>query len=272
VRLVDVVVADNSSTDDTIAVAEQPRDLPVRVVQLGRNAGYAAGINAAIATIANGAVDAVLVLNPDITVRPAAVAPLAAALKAQGRAIAVPRLVNPDGTLQPSLRRGPTLLRALVQAVVGGPRASRLGPLGELITDPRRYDQAGPATWATGAAMLVSSDAVQALGPWDESFLLYGEETEFALRAWDRGWELWYEPAAVMEHVGGIQTVTNPRLFALLVVNRVRLFRKRHGRVASLAYHSAVTLGELFRAGRRADRLALVALLCPSQRLGGLPD
>jgi len=75
-----------------------------------------------------------------------------------------------------------------------------------------------------GAALLISLDAAADIGTWDESFLLYGEETEYALRAAEHGRELWYEPDAVMAHVGGTRTATDPRLFALLTVNRVRLF------------------------------------------------
>ena len=45
--------------------------------------------------------------------------------------------------------------------------------------NPREYDHPGQAVWATGAAMLLSADAIRDLGPWDESFLLYSEETEY---------------------------------------------------------------------------------------------
>lgn len=273
VRLAEVIVADNASTDDSVAVAELPRDVHVRVVQLGRNAGYAAGINAAVDSLDRSGVEAVLVLNPDITVRPGAVAILAHALRKPGRAITVPRLLNADGTLQPSLRRVPTLKRAVAEAVVGGRIASRIGELGELILDPTHYEEPGPAIWATGAAMLISLEAAAEIGRWDESFLLYGEETEYALRTADCGWELWYEPDAVMDHIGGAQTMTSPSLFALLTVNRVRLFRTRNGRVASAAYQACVTLGEMLRAaaGRRTARAAVVALVRPSHRMHTLP-
>jgi GT2 family glycosyltransferase len=272
IDLVDVVVADNASTDDSVTVATRPRDVPVRVVELGRNAGYAAGINAAVDSLAGRSVDAVLVLNPDITVHPGAVAVLAAALDVPGRGIAVPRLVNPDGSLQPSLRRPPTLGRAVAEAVLGGRLASRLG-IGELIMEPAVHGRPGPTSWATGAALLISTRAAADIGPWDESLLLYGEEVDFQLRAGERGWTIWFEPASVMDHVGGTQTVTNPGLFALLAVNRVRVYRRAHGRLAGLAYHAAVTMGELLRAaaGRRPSRAAVVALLRPSRRLTALP-
>jgi GT2 family glycosyltransferase len=271
VELADVVVADNASKDGSTAIADRA-DLPVKVVQLGRNAGYAAAINAGLAALDLDDVTAVYVLNPDCRLRPGAVAPLLACLDEPGRGIAVPRMVNPDGSLQPSLRRAPTVGRAVAEAVLGE-RAGRLGTLGELVTDPRAYAHAGPFVWATGAALLISSRVVREVGAWDESYLLYSEETDFCLRAADLGWRTWYEPASVIEHIGGDSGV-NPVLAALLVVNKVRLYRRRHGPVAGAAYYLAVLAGEAVRAltGRRTSRASVTALLRPSRRMTALPQ
>lgn len=267
VHLSAVVVADNASKDESVAIAEAATDLPIHVVQLGRNAGYAAAVNAGTAALDIRKIDAVFVMNPDCRLRPGALSLLADALREPGRGVAAPRLINSDGTLQPSLRRAPAVHRALAESILGGTRAGRIGTLGELVTDHRLYERPGPAIWATGAALLISAQTIQDVGPWDESFLLYSEETEFALRAADRGWTLWYEPAALVEHIGG-ESNTNPNLAALLTVNRVRLFRQRHRLMSSAAYHVAMVAGAAIRAitGRRTSRAALLALILPSRR------
>jgi GT2 family glycosyltransferase len=266
VNLTCVVVADNASQDDCTAIAKAATHLPVRTVQLGRNAGYAAAINAGIAVTDHEKLDAVFVMNPDCRLRPGCLGRLAAALREPGRGIAVPRMVNPDGSLQPSLRRTPTVGRAWAEAIIGGSLAARVGTLGELVMSPRDYETAGPASWGTGAAMLLSAQMVQEIGPWDESFLLYSEETEYSLRASDRGWGTWYEAAAVVEHIGG-ESATNPQLAALVAVNKVILFRRRHNRAASFAYYAAVLTNESVRAlaGRRTSRAAAAALVRPSR-------
>jgi GT2 family glycosyltransferase len=158
----------------------------------------------------------------------------------------------------------PSIGRALAEAVIGGHRAGRIGSLGELITDPDEYTKAGPFAWATGAALLVSAEAVRELGDWDESFVLYSEETEYMLRARDRGYALWFEPKAVVEHIGG-ESGTNPKLYALLTVNRVKLFKRRRGALAGSAYYAAVLLGESARAaaGKRVSRASVAALMHP---------
>lgn len=269
VHLDRVLVVDNASTDESVTIAESFSTLPLEVVQVGVNAGYAAGINAAVRELDISTIDAVLVLNPDTRLRPGSVAPLADALDVPGRGIAVPRLVNPDGTLQPSLRRRSTLSRALAQALTG---RHCPGKLRDQIIDPEHYRRPGQAAWATGAVMLISVHMMRDIGPWDESFLLYSEEVEFALRAADHGWVLWYVPDAVVEHIGG-ESNTNPMLAALLAVNRVRLFRARHGPLAGAAFFVVVTTVELIRAikGHRTGRAAVIALLCPSRRITTLP-
>jgi GT2 family glycosyltransferase len=268
VELACVVVADNASEDESVAVAQAAAaDLPIRIVQMGHNAGYAAAINACVAAADLEKLDAVFVMNPDCRLGPAALGRLAAALRQPGRGIAVPRMLNPDGSLQPSLRRTPTVGRAWAEAVLGGNLASRLGHLGELVMRPSEYRRPGPVSWGTGAAMLLSAEMIRQIGPWDESFVLYSEETEYSLRAADRGWITWYEPDAVVEHVGG-ESATNPLLAALLVVNKTILFRRRHRRAASWAYYGAVLTTEGVRAvgGRRVSRAATAALLRRSRR------
>jgi GT2 family glycosyltransferase len=272
-RLAAVVVSDNASRDDSLGIAVRTSDLPILTVQLGRNAGYAAAVNAGIDALDLDALDAVLVLNPDCRLRPRTLLTLTRTLERPGCGIAAPRLVNPDGSLQPSLRRMPTVWRAWVEAVIGGVRAGHIGALGELVFDPAEYERPARVAWATGAAMLVSAETIRRIGPWDESFLLYSEETEYALRAADQGVTLWYEPSAVVEHIGGDSGV-NPTLAALLTVNKVRLFRRRRDPVSSFAYYLAVVLGEGVRAlaGRRTSRASVVALLRPSRRLRALAD
>jgi GT2 family glycosyltransferase len=261
-----VVVVDNNSRDDSVRVALAASDaLPIRSVQTGRNAGYAAAVNAGVAALADEKVDAIWVMNPDTRLRRDTLRILADQLREPRRGIAVPKMLNPDGSLQPSLRRMPTVGRALAEAVMGA-RAGRIGTLGELIADPKEYDRPQSAVWATGAAMLLSAEMVREIGGWDESLLLYSEETEYALRAADHGWSLWYDPAAVVEHIGG-ESGTNPTLAALLVVNKVRLFKRRRGTAAGSAYYAAVVLGEGMRAlqGRRTSRASLKALLHPKR-------
>lgn len=260
----EVTVADNASADDTAATVT--RLAPgARFIQLGRNAGYSAGINAAVAASAGDG--PVLVLNPDIRLGPGSVRRLLGALDDPYVGIAVPRLVDNEGRLALSLRREPTVRRMLGEAVLGGTRAGRFPALGHLVTDPASYERPGTADWATGAAMLLSRRCLDAVGPWDETFFLYAEETDFALRARDLGFALRFVPDAHAVHLGGASH-ESPRLWTILTLNRIRLFSRRHGRLHTAAYWCAVALNETLRAaaGRRTHAAALAAMLLPSRR------
>jgi GT2 family glycosyltransferase/glycosyltransferase involved in cell wall biosynthesis len=237
-----IIVVDNDSPDDTVERA-LGSGVDVELIGTGRNGGFAAGVNAGIAA-ADGC--DVLVLNADIRLRPGAVAELRRALDVPGTGIAVPRLVGADGETQPSLRRRPTVARALGEALFGGFRAGRHAPLGELVVDPRRYTSPGTCDWATGAAWLVSRACLDRLGPLDERYFLYSEETEYMVRAGDHGFAVRYEPAAVAVHLGGEQATSIP-LATLATANRVRLHRERNGRLAGGAMRAAVLLNEVIR-------------------------
>lgn len=264
----EVVVGDNGSDDATSDLVRQ--HCPgATVVDLGRNAGYAAGINAGIA--AARPYDAALVLNPDVRLAPGAVGRLACVLAEPGVGIAVPRILGPSGELELSLRREPTVLRAWGEAVLGGHRAGRFGPLGEVMSDRGAYERPGEADWATGAVMLVSEACLRACGepspgtsgPWDESFFLYSEETEFALRARDAGFALRYAPDSVVVHLGG-ESNTSPDLWRLLTLNRLRLYARRHGRLSTVAFWCALIVNDVLRLRRGpTHRAALAGLLRP---------
>jgi GT2 family glycosyltransferase len=267
-----LVVADNDSADDTTARVEQwAKDNPglrCQVVNTGGNLGYAAGINAALAKA--GQYDAALVLNPDIRLHPGAVAAMYEFIDETApvgddagprTGIVVPRVLDEDGNLAHSLRREPTLLRALGEATLGA-RAGRFAPLGELVMDESSYQRPAVADWATGAIMLISAACLNGCGPWDESFFLYSEETEFALRARDRGFLTRLAPRATATHIGG-ESKVSPELWTLLMSNRVKLYRRRHALPASVAYWGAALLREAPRAalGQERSRSAVKALL-----------
>jgi GT2 family glycosyltransferase len=258
-----LVVADNQSRDETLAVLRRLAP-EVAIVEMGRNAGYAAGINAAVQRADPH--EAVLVLNPDVRLGSGCIPALMARLAEPGVGIAVPRLSDANDDLILSMRREPTVLRAIGDALIGAERAGRISALGEVVSDPERYQASTVTDWAEGSTQLVSASCWRACGPWDESFFLFSEETEFDLRARDAGFATVYEPAARAVHLGG-DSASSARLWPLLQTNRARLFRRRHRLAPTIAFWLATVVREASRAllGRRANRRALQALLSARQ-------
>ncbi|MFD5828126.1 glycosyltransferase [Lentzea sp. NPDC060358] len=239
-----VIVVDNASTDGTVAAATRPG---VEVLRNPVNGGFAAGVNLGIKA-AEG--HDVLVLNADIRLHPGAVQ----ALRAAGKPITVPRVVDESGALSHSLRRKPGVAGAFAEALLGGGRAGRAG-LGETVTAPIAYQGAHAADWATGCAWLITRETVEEHGLLDERFFLYSEETDYMLRAGG----VWFEPRATVTHIGG-EVSTNARLWSMLASNKVRLHRERRGRFAGFLMWLAVVANEGLRARSPKHRAALKAL------------
>jgi N-acetylglucosaminyl-diphospho-decaprenol L-rhamnosyltransferase len=258
-----LVVVDNASTDGTLELTERLSP-DATVVRAGGNYGYAAGINLGVSVARQG--DAILVLNPDVRLQPGCAATLATALAAPGVGVVAPHLEDGSGRLIYSIRREPTLLRTMGDAFLGADRAGRRTALGEVSTNPAAYLVPRTIDWAEGSTLMISRCCWEAVGPWDESFFLYSEETDFALRARDAGYAVRYVPDARAFHLEG-ESGASAALWPLLVANRWRLYRKRHGPVPSAAFWAALVMREGSRAARggHTNRAALRVLLSPAR-------
>jgi N-acetylglucosaminyl-diphospho-decaprenol L-rhamnosyltransferase len=252
----DVIVVDSGSTDGTAELLAARAGC--RVVR-SANVGYAGGINRGVREAMPAA--AILVLNPDVRLHAGSVPPLLAALQEPNVGIVAPQVRSPQGTLELSLRREPTLLRAM------GLTRTRLAVFSEYLSDPSDYARPRIVDWALGAVILMSRKCYDALGGWDETFFLYSEETDLSLRARQAGLLTRYEPSAVAVHIGG-QSGRTRKTHIMQVVNRVRLYRRRHGVLASWCYYWLAAANQLSRVprGHRESWSAVVALLRPSRR------
>ncbi|WP_369744414.1 WecB/TagA/CpsF family glycosyltransferase [Paenarthrobacter sp. AMU7] len=251
-----VVVADNSPDDRTMAEVLKHPD--ITAVRTGGNLGYAGGINAAMRVA--GDADAYLILNPDLRVEPGAVAALRRRMALSGAGMVVPVLLDDDGSVYPSLRREPGILRALGDAALGSRVKGRPGWLSEMDFDPESYLHAHRVDWATGAALLISADTARDVGGWDEQFFLYSEETDYCRRVRDSGRSIWCEPLARMWHERG-GSGTSPQLNALMSVNRVRYAAKYCDPHWVAAFRAVVLVSELVRLHKPGHREAALAVV-----------
>ena len=256
------VAVDNASTDRTVEALEQ-REIPV--ISMTHNAGYAAAINVGMRHFTNAR--SILVLNADVVLTRGSVATMFADLRDDPRVgIVVPQVRDFDGELTFNQRREPSLTRALASALIGGDRATRL-QLSEIVADPQRYLEPRDVEWAVGAIYLIGQPCADAVGPWDETFFLYSEETDFCERARRAGFLVRYLPDAVAYHEGG-GGVHQPRLRSMMVVNRVRHYRRHHSLASAWVFYGAILLNEKLRSltGNAAAAAAQQALLHPSLR------
>jgi len=272
-----LVVVDNNSSDDTVTIAS---DCPYvsRVIPLKGNLGYSAGLNAGI--INTPGFDAYFALNPDVVLGKQCLGTLLSAMEYNQCGIVAPKLFDEHGSLLFSMRREPTILRECGEAILGGSIAGKLPLFGQMIVNPEYYEHSFSSDWATGGALLISKECLSLVGLWDESFFLYEEEVDFCLRAKDAGFRVTLCPAATATRYIG--SGTGPALRALSRCNRIRLFRKRQGRVLAFILKCSIVMSEAIRylKGRSDSAIVLRALFYPAsvtenpqvllQRLRGL--
>ena len=221
---VETIVVDNGSTDGS-PVAIRARFPPVRLVEPGRNLGFAGGNNAGLA-LATGRF--VCLLNPDTEPQPSALTALVGFLEAHPAIGAVgPRLRNPDGSEQAVGFRFPTLAQIFLDLFPLGGRFADTRLNGRYPDAPR--DRSFPIDFPLGACILARREAVAATGPLDEGFFMYSEEVDWCRRMRTAGWPIWCLPTAEVVHHGG-QSVAqqSARMYVELHRSRLRYYRRYH--------------------------------------------
>jgi len=222
---VETIVVDNGSRDGSPgAIRERFPD--VRVIETGRNLGFAGGNNAGLRA-ARGRF--VCLLNSDTEARAGSLAALVAHLEAHPELGAVgPRLLNADGSEQAVGFRFPSLAQVALDLFPLGGRFAESRVNGRYPHEPR--DRAFAIDFPLGACIVARREAVEATGPLDEGFHMYSEEVDWCRRMRAAGWGIECLPTAEVVHFGGQSTSQQPaRMFYELHRSRACYFRRWHG-------------------------------------------
>ena len=206
-RPVTVVMADNGSTDG--APEEALEAYPnVRLLRTGGNLGYGTAVNRAVAEIPAEA-DFFIVANPDVQWGPQSIDILLEAAARWPRAGALgPLIREPDGSVYPSARHQPSLIRGGMHAVIGP-----LWP-NNPWTAAYRQERVDPSErtvgWLSGSCLLLRRSAFQEIGGFDERFFMYMEDVDLGDRLDAAGWQNIYVPSAEVVHTKGHATGKDP--------------------------------------------------------------
>lgn len=250
----EIVVVDNDSPDGS---ADRVREQFPEVRLFRRpNLGFAAGVNHGVEATA---ADTVLLLNPDCFVDSPALHRCLETLRSSSDIAAVScRMVDERGEPMLSARPFPTLATYLAERLGDRP------PYPLLSSPPEPVD----VDSATGAFVLFARRAWNDIGPFDEGFFLYFEETEWFWRARRAGWRVVHDPRASVVHLGAQSTrkgvagspvaSANGMLVRAALDSRERYWRLCYGPLATAA----------MRAATLALALASIAVLIPGTLLG----
>jgi N-acetylglucosaminyl-diphospho-decaprenol L-rhamnosyltransferase len=238
----ETVVVDHGSTDGTLELVRErfPRARALERENRGLAAGWNAGITATSSPY-------VLLLNSDAWAVGDAVERLVRFADERPRAAVVaPRLRNTDGSLQRSVRGFPTLWRLATEYLFLRKLAPGSAALNAFYGGGFGHDEPRRIDWAMGAVLLVRRAAVDEVGPADESFFLFSEETDWCYRFRASGWEVWFDPDAEFEHVGGASH--GGRMYVENLRGQLRFLAKHRGPAAAERARRLLLLGVRLRA------------------------
>ena len=226
----EVIVVDSASSDGSQAMVKE--EFPwVRLIANDENLGYPRGNNLGI-TASSGR--HVLILNPDTVLLNNTLPVMVDYLNNHiDVGVVGPQLLNPDGSVQSSRRRFPTLLTGLFES-------TWLEPLVPDSLLSRYYvldlpdDEENDVDWVTGACMMVPRRILDHVGLFDEAYFMYSEELDLCRRVCVAGWRIVYLPEAqVVHHVGKSSEQAVTARHVNFQQAKLRYFRKHHGRLAA---------------------------------------
>jgi N-acetylglucosaminyl-diphospho-decaprenol L-rhamnosyltransferase len=199
-RPVSVLMADNGSTDGAPQAAVE-RYPGVRMFSTGANLGYGSAVNRAV-NLLDEADEWVVVANPDVQWGPGSIDALLDAVTRWPRAATLgPLIRDPDGSVYPSARHLPSLVRGGMHAVVG-PLWSK-NPWSTAYRQERLEPSERPVGWLSGSCLLVRRKAFDQIGGFDERYFMYMEDVDLGDRLGKVGWLNVYVPSAeVLHHKG----------------------------------------------------------------------
>jgi len=241
----EVIVVDNHSTDGSQEAIRH--EFPtVKLIENSRNEGYARAVNKGL-TRCRGKL--VLVLNSDVELRPDALKNSIDFMQRHPDAgIAGCKLLNPDGSLQPSCEGFPGLWNVTCESFF----FDRLFPRSRLFDGLHlkrfSYDRVAKVDRVIGAFLLVNRQALEEIGLMDEQFFFYSEEVDWCYRARRKDWAVYFFPQTeVIHHWGGSADMVSPALFVERHKNRYMFYRKYHALLPSLAMRGIAAVGVLLR-------------------------
>jgi len=203
----EIVVVDNASTDGSVEWLRAAhsdgrlKETNLKLIENAENVGFGRANNIAFSQTK---ARMLLLLNSDTEVKEGTIDRLVEALKSNEKVGGCgPKLLNTDGSLQPSVCRNPF---GVWEILVAGLRLSYMLPrrlCAELLLGPYwDHSRRRKVRVLPGAAILLRREVIDSVGGFDEEFHFYGEDIELCFRIINSGWELLFEPGAQVVHHG----------------------------------------------------------------------
>lgn len=196
----EIFVVDNASNDGTVEMVKN--DFPsVKLIASDKNLGFAKANNLALKQAAG---DYVLLLNPDTEIKSDTLTESIAFMKSHPKCGAMgPKMIFPDGSPQPSVRRFPKPLPIILMLLKLPKILPHLKSIEEYLATNFDYSREQIVDQIMGAYMFMPRQTIEKIGYLDERFFIWFEEVDYCRRLKVAGFEVWYSSDVSIIHVGG---------------------------------------------------------------------
>jgi GT2 family glycosyltransferase len=235
----EVIVVDNNSQDgsEDAALKRFPK---MRLIKNDFNNWFTGGTNQALEESRG---EYLLCLNPDTICHPHAIDGMMKFMEEHSSAGLVgPKLLNGDGTLQPSCRNFLTSRRLILQHIFPwrkAPNSWRKWAVFEYWD----HDETMEVDWIIGACILLPRKAVEEVGLKDEGYPIFHEETDWCYQLRKAGWETWFLHDLEVTHFGSttVSKLWGKGLVLEFYKGKHRFIRKQYGVLPMLLHRFLLT-------------------------------
>jgi GT2 family glycosyltransferase len=227
----EIIVVDNSSSDGTVKIVQES-GVQIDLVKNRKNLGYAKANNQGIERSQGRYV---LLLNPDTEIQEDSLDSMLKFMDANPRVGALgPKLLNPDGSVQPSCREFPRF-STLIWEFFG---LSRLFPKSSIFGRWRMgyfsFDRPGDVDQPMGSCLMLRRQTLNNVGPFDENFRRFFNDVDLCYRIKNVGWKIYFHPdARVVHHKGGSTGKAKRRMIWLSHLAFYRFLKKHKAGLAN---------------------------------------
>jgi GT2 family glycosyltransferase len=241
----EIIVVDNASSDGTAEAIR--RAFPyVNLIESGSNVGFAQGNNLGLQA-SHG--NYLCLINPDVIVEPGCIRRLLKYLEEHPDVgMAGPQIVGPDGVVQRSCMRTPTLWNQFCRALALDTLTKRSRLFGGYLMSDFAHDEPRDVDIINGCFWVLRRGALTDVGLMDPRFWMYADDLDWCLRFHIAGWSVVFYPAARAVHYGGGSSRHVP-VFCYLQMHRADLqyWRKYHGLPSYCCYWTILLCAHTLR-------------------------
>ncbi len=192
-----MIYVDNCSTDGSVDFVRD--NYPsVKILNNIKPLGFGENNNKGILASTG---EYVAIINPDIVVFPDSLETLRFYLEQHPDVgIVAPKLLNPDGSVQYSVRGFVNVKRLLARMISHGDDSTQNKTVAEYLCKNIDFNKTQPVDWAIGAAFMIRREVYANLGGFDQDYFLYMEDEDICYRSWQIGYPVVYHPESKMIH------------------------------------------------------------------------